>query len=335
MNVLQYILEELKPRAVTSDEGLYQHQESQAMFSLPVIHQPFDPANPAHWRDRGCILDFLCSVGAGDLLDFGPGDGWPSLLVAPFARHVTGVDASPRRVAACEANARRLGIHNFRCVHVPAGEPLPFPDNTFDGILAASAVEQTPDPGATLRELHRVLKPGGRLRLHYEGLARYRGGRECELEAWESEPEVTQFLITHRQIEKEQAVYCRLQFRLSLRRLTELLTEGRKLGFDALTIDGLERARPALTDAVSWTLAHPGCRTWLGWIRDAGFASAVSTHSGGRVARRLYDTVPPAARPGNLAGVDALLRPVVAVAVQLEAPPELDAPITAVKQKVE
>ena len=32
------------------------------------------------------------------LLDFGPGDGWPSLLLAPMADEVVGVDASRRRV---------------------------------------------------------------------------------------------------------------------------------------------------------------------------------------------------------------------------------------------
>lgn len=301
------------------------------MFSLPVVHLPFDAANPAHWQDRGYILDFLCTAGGGDLLDFGPGDGWPSLLVAPFARHVTGVDASPRRVAVCEANAHRLGVSNFRCIHVPAGRPLPFPDNSFDGILAASAVEQTPEPRQTLRELHRVLKPGGRLRLHYEGLARYRGGNEYELDAWESEPGVTQILIIQRLTEKEQANYCRLQFRLSRDQLAQLLTGGGEIRFDALTTRGLQRARAALTEAVCWSLTHPGCRTWLRWMREVGFADAVPTHSGGRAARRAVEAVPPDSRPADLAGVDAFLRPLVMVAVALEAPAELDPPITAVK----
>lgn len=91
------------------------------------------------------------------------------------------------------------------------------------------------------------------------------------------------------------------------------------------------RARPALTDAACWTLTHPGCRTWLRWMREAGFAHATPTHSGGRAARLAFDALPPAARPGDLAGVDAVLRPLVAVAVALEAPPELHGPITAVK----
>lgn len=329
VNVHQYIVDELAPRAVTSDEGLYQRQESQAAFTLPVVHRPFDAANPAHWQDRGRILDFLATAGSGSLLDFGPGDGWPSLLVAPFARHVTGVDAAPRRVAVCEANARRLGVDNFRCIHVPAGAPLPFPDNSFDGIMAASSLEQTPDPRATLQELHRVLKPGGRLRLRYEGLSRYRGGRENEVNAWESEPGVTQVLITRRLIEKEQAIYYGLQFHLPLSQLTERLTGGRELGVDSLTVEGLQRVRPWLTDAVHWVLVHPGCRTWLRWAGEIGFRCARSTHSGGSVARKVFDAL--ADRPSDMAGVDRLLQPLVSACVDLEAPTDLDSPITLVK----
>lgn len=331
MNVIEYIVNQLNPRAVTSDEGLFQRQESQAAFSLPVVHQPFDAADPAHWQDRGYILDFLATAGSGNLLDFGPGDGWPSLLLAPFARHVTGVDAASRRVTVCEANARRLGIDNFRCVHVPAGRPLPFPDNSFDGVVAASSVEQSPDPRETLRELYRVLKPGGRLRLHYEGLARYRGGREIEVDAWESEPGVTQLLVVRRLIEREQAVYYGLQYHLPLVQLTEILTGGREAGIGTLTVEGLVRVRTWLTDAVQWVLTHPCCRTWLRWAGEVGFRYAGSTHSGGRAARRAFDAIPPAGRPADLAGVDGLLTLPVSLAVELEAPPELDGPITAVK----
>ena len=38
-------------------------------------------------------------------------------------------------------------------------------EKSFDGIMASSSIEQTPNPKATLKELFRVLKPGGRLRI--------------------------------------------------------------------------------------------------------------------------------------------------------------------------
>ncbi len=54
-------------------------------------------------------------------------------------------------------------LRSFRShVPPPPGEPLPFEDASFDGVTAGSSIEQTPDAKATLAELCRVLKPGGR-----------------------------------------------------------------------------------------------------------------------------------------------------------------------------
>ncbi|MCC6442319.1 MAG: class I SAM-dependent methyltransferase [Armatimonadetes bacterium] len=116
----------------------------------------------------------------GRILDFGPGDGWPSLEVASFVEEVVGVDASERRVAECARNARRIGVQNASFIHVPAGNPLPFEKQTFDGSVAASSIENSPDPEAVLSEIFRVLRPGGCLRVSYESLRRYRGGQERE-----------------------------------------------------------------------------------------------------------------------------------------------------------
>ncbi|WNM63219.1 methyltransferase domain-containing protein [Candidatus Nitrospira neomarina] len=47
--------------------------------------------------------------------------------------------------------------------HVDLGQPLPFPDNRFDRIVSNLVIGYVQDPGATLRELYRVLAPGGRI----------------------------------------------------------------------------------------------------------------------------------------------------------------------------
>lgn len=330
-DIFEYLTSELRPRAVTSDQGLYERQESQAAFSLPIIHTPFDPSRAGHWKDRGHILDFRAVVGGGDLLDLGPGDGWPSLLVAPHARSVTGVDASGRRVQVCQENARRLGISNYRGVQVKAGEPLPFPNESFDGVTAAHSLEQTPDPRATLAELYRVLKPGGRLRLLYEGLSPYQGELVQEVWAWESSAGVTQLLFCDRRIAEERALYYGLQVESSLRRVRQTVCGGAEIDLSTLTVAGLERIRSRMTDAVCWTLLHPSCRTWARWMREVGFRSAAATHDGGSFAAAIFSQVPRPDRPTDLAGVDRLLTPAVAALVQLEAPCDLESPITATK----
>src|SRR5690606_3839423 len=92
-----------------------------------------------------------------------------------------GVDSSEKRVETCTENARRMGIQNASFVSYKSGTKLPFEDNSFDGIMAAASIEQTPDPKKTLEELYRVLKPGGRIRISYEALNDYKDGHERDL----------------------------------------------------------------------------------------------------------------------------------------------------------
>ncbi len=92
-SVVEWIERRLQPESCNSEEFFYDEMESQSGYCLPVIHQEFDITKRSHWADRGALFDFLISTG-GDgkrLLDFGPGDGWPSLIVAPFAREAAAI----------------------------------------------------------------------------------------------------------------------------------------------------------------------------------------------------------------------------------------------------
>ncbi len=96
----------------------------------------------------------------GDVLDIASGDGIPAELLAPRARSIVCVDASPRVV---EAASRRLhGVANAR---VRAGDmhALDFPDASFDLVLLMHALTYSERPQAAVREAARVLRPGGRL----------------------------------------------------------------------------------------------------------------------------------------------------------------------------
>src|SRR5690606_13502707 len=119
---------------------------------LPWVDVPYDARREQHWSDVARVADYVAHipVEAWWVLDVGPGDGWPSLPVAHARPEVAvvGLD-SPRRVATCESNARRLGIPNARFLAGDA-DALPFGDATFDAVLASYSLEEAAEPEAVL-----------------------------------------------------------------------------------------------------------------------------------------------------------------------------------------
>ena len=104
----------------------------------------------------------LETVPAPLVLDVGTGTGRlpRALLFQPaFQGQVIGLDLSRRMLA--EA-ARRLRLYGRQVVLIwQDAQTLPFPDETFDGVTCLEVLEFTPRPRAVLRELVRVLRPGG------------------------------------------------------------------------------------------------------------------------------------------------------------------------------
>jgi SAM-dependent methyltransferase len=333
MEIFRWIEENLEPRAVTSVEIFYDSMESQSFECLPVIYKPFDPANRSHWCDRGSMLDFLLATRGegGRLLDFGPGDGWPSLIVAPHAGQVIGVDGSERRVKTCAANAERLGLANAEFLHVRPGDRLPFEDDTFDGVMAASSVEQAPDPRAALEEFFRVLKPGGRLRMTYEDLDRYRDSSRYDTWVWELGDGSTRLALYDRHIEEEFAVMHGITFSQSPAGLGLPVNGAGALPIDRVTVDLLEGLRQHVADAVTCRLSHPSGRTYCGWLNEMAFSEVIPSHSGGAFAGEVFDRLPEEERPRDMSTIDNMLRPIIGVVVEMRAPLALNPRITAVK----
>jgi len=332
VDVFEWIDQVLSPRSCTSEEFMYDDMDSQSGHGLPIIYQPFDVDQRSHWRDRGSLFDYLFSTAGSRLLDFGPGDGWPSLIVAPFVEQVVGVEGSRRRVQVCTDNAERLGISNARFIYVEPGVRLPFPDNSFDGVMAASSVEQTPDPEATLGEFFRVLRPGGRVRIGYEALSRYRNGEEREAWLWEVDHRSCRLMLYDRDIDGERARQYSLTFGMSGQEATELFAADEDPpSFDMITIPLLEKGRSAITDVRFCSLTHPSGQTLVSWLRNIGFSQVLPSHSGAWFAGELFDQLGQAHRPTDIEGVDHVVRPVVKIVVQMAAPTNMDPMITAVK----
>jgi SAM-dependent methyltransferase len=88
------------------------------------------------------------------ILDLGCGDGSFGRYRPNSQVTVHGVDADAGAVR--EATRHEMAL----CVDLEASD-LPYPDASFDGVLAKDIFEHVSDPARLVREAHRVLRPGG------------------------------------------------------------------------------------------------------------------------------------------------------------------------------
>lgn len=121
-----------------------------------LIGSAMDVANR---RPTRLALSLLAARPGERVLDAGCGTGAAlAALLAQTAVTASGVDPSPTMLAAAR---RRLGPR-VELAEV-AIEALPFADGAFDAALALNVLYFAGSDGAMIRQLHRVLRPGGRL----------------------------------------------------------------------------------------------------------------------------------------------------------------------------
>ena len=114
---------------------------------LPARVRPFDQLVPF---DR---------LPEWDVLEIGVGNGSHAQLLAPHCRSYTGIDLTDYAV---KSTASRFELLNLpgRILRMDA-EQMTLPDASFDFIWTWGVIHHSADTGQVLREMHRVLRPGG------------------------------------------------------------------------------------------------------------------------------------------------------------------------------
>jgi SAM-dependent methyltransferase len=95
------------------------------------------------------------------------GAGTDSLVAAQMVGAdgtVTGLDMTPEMLRKARAAAAEMGATNVAFIEGEA-ESLPFEDGSFDVVISNGVIDLAPDKDAVFSEIHRVLRPGGRIQI--------------------------------------------------------------------------------------------------------------------------------------------------------------------------
>ena len=113
-------------------------------------------------RWRRAMVDHVVGSDPGLVLDVATGTAGVALqLAARTGARIVGVDLTEQMVRGGRRNVRRAGAEQRVQLTVGNGSVLPFADGTFDALTFTYLLRYVDDPAATLRELARVVRPGG------------------------------------------------------------------------------------------------------------------------------------------------------------------------------
>ncbi len=110
----------------------------------------------APWMPR--LMEFEKFQGAR-LLEVGCGMGTDLLQFARAGARCTGIDLTPRSVEITRHRFKLYGAAGD--FMISDGERLPFRNEAFDVVYSNGVLHHTPDTAGAIREVHRVLRPGG------------------------------------------------------------------------------------------------------------------------------------------------------------------------------
>lgn len=136
-------------------------EELSAEFYREIDRRFFEDAErymPARQRPFDRLIPFD-RLPQWDVLEIGVGSGSHAQLIAPHCRSYTGIDLTEYAV---RSTSRRFALNGLpgRIERMDA-EQMRFPDGSFDYIWTWGVIHHSADTGRILREMQRVLRPGG------------------------------------------------------------------------------------------------------------------------------------------------------------------------------
>ncbi len=114
-----------------------------------------NPFSMGELKPGECVVDVGCGAGIDSLI--------AARMVGPRGR-VIGVDMTPAMLGKGIAGAREARLDNVK-FRPGYSESLPVDDGWADVLISNGVLNLMPDKDAALREMNRVLKPGGRLQI--------------------------------------------------------------------------------------------------------------------------------------------------------------------------
>jgi len=115
-------------------------------------------------RWRRAMVDAIVPSAAALVLDVASGTAGVAIALAERTKaRIVGVDLTLQMLSRGARNVSRTGLSGRVGLVTGRAEQLPFPDASFDALTFTYLLRYVDDPQATLAELARVVKPGGRV----------------------------------------------------------------------------------------------------------------------------------------------------------------------------